>query len=733
MIIKVHPHYLELVDDEKTNERESHVSDFSFEFDDEITNEFTKEAYFTKGDNTYKVIIQNDRCDYAPEVLTSTGYVDIGVSAFKVVDNKTIRYNPTPITKYIDEGSMKDAENSEEVTPTDKEQMEQMLNNINIEAEKVEHTTTISITNTDGETQQVEILDGEDADTDVLNKLISTQENFDNLYDISKEIRGYISATGSLVQPSQSTNEKTSDFIKVDNTKPVYVFFYVPNYTEKESGLGYWSAIAEYDANKDFLNRYNMSNSTLIDTFILDNDYKILKYKYTVRTNVQYVRLTYRQYGDINARVMQGDINGYLPFFKSFEDNRYYEETFNEISNVSFDIERGMIAGGNGVEQNAPARARTTDFIKVGKGSLVILKEKYWRLHPDYYPLYCIRFYDLEKNYNTEIGDIGWKHDRYIEIPEDCYIKLIYAYDRSYGHTITDDDLAMFKDAIIIKAKEITNEDHLPKEPKPDYTNKMLKGVNHRGYNTVAPENTLSAYRLSKENGFKYVECDVSFTSDNVPVILHDDTINRTGRNADGTTIAETTHISDITFEQARSYDFGIYKSSKYAGEKIPSFEEFILLCKNLNLHPYIEIKVTNPITESQVQMLVNIVKKYGLLRDVTWISFGIQALQYVYALDSKARIGLIVSSVSQNNIDFVNRVKGDNNEVFLDVNGQSSLTDANVELCINNNVKVEIWTVNSTATLEALNYYVSGVTSDSLNVSEYAYKQYISENKYLS
>lgn len=161
MIIKVHPHELELIENEKTNEKESYVSDFTFEFDDEITNDFTKEAFFTKGDTTYKVIIQDDRCDYPQEVIQETGYIEIGVSAFKVVGNKTIRYNPIPITKYIDEGSLKEAENSVPVTPTDKEQMEQMLSNINIEAEKVDNTTTITITNTDGVPKEVEILDGE--------------------------------------------------------------------------------------------------------------------------------------------------------------------------------------------------------------------------------------------------------------------------------------------------------------------------------------------------------------------------------------------------------------------------------------------------------------------------------------------------------------------------------------------------------------------------------------------
>ena len=122
MIIKVHPHELELIENEKTNEKESYVSDFTFEFDDEIDNTFTKTAYFTKNGTTYEKIILNNKVDYAPEVLTSTGYVEIGVSCHKVVDDK----------------------------------------NINITAEKVDTTTTITITNTDGESQEVEILDGED-------------------------------------------------------------------------------------------------------------------------------------------------------------------------------------------------------------------------------------------------------------------------------------------------------------------------------------------------------------------------------------------------------------------------------------------------------------------------------------------------------------------------------------------------------------------------------------------
>ncbi|MBQ0070817.1 MAG: hypothetical protein KBS81_03020, partial [Spirochaetales bacterium] len=55
----------------------------------------------------------------------------------------------------------------------------------------------------------------------------------------------------------------------------------------------------------------------------------------------------------------------------------------------------------------------------------------------------------------------------------------------------------------------------------------IFHSINHRGYNTVAPENTLSAFRLSKEKGFTQVETDVAFTLDGVPVLLHDSTIDR--------------------------------------------------------------------------------------------------------------------------------------------------------------------------------------------------------------
>lgn len=233
-----------------------------------------------------------------------------------------------------------------------------------------------------------------------------------------------------------------------------------------------------------------------------------------------------------------------------------------------------------------------------------------------------------------------------------------------------------------------------------------VKSVNHRGYCTKAPENTLAAYRLSAKNKFEYVECDISFTSDGVPVLLHDSTIDRTSTG--------TGEISKMTLAEARSYDYGSWFSAEYAGEQIPTAEEFIALCRKLGLHPYIELKSG---TEAQVENLVSIVKKYGMLRNVTWISFNANPLRYVRDVDPVARLGYVVNSITQDAVNTALGLRNGSNEVFIDAG-----SDENISLCIAADIPVERWTVNSNSAVLALNPYVSGVTSDNVHAGRVLY-----------
>ena len=102
----------------------------------------------------------------------------------------------------------------------------------------------------------------------------------------------------------------------------------------------------------------------------------------------------------------------------------------------------------------------------------------------------------------------------------------------------------------------------------------------HRGENARHPENTLPAFREALRLGAQQIEFDVCRTKDGQLVIMHDATVNRT---TDG-----KGSVSELTFEQIRKLDAGIKKDVKFAGTKVPTFEEVIdLLPENIwiNVH----------------------------------------------------------------------------------------------------------------------------------------------------
>ena len=180
MKLIVNPHKIE-IEKSPVNEKEINITKVEFEFAEEITEDYVKEAYFTLNGNSYKQIINNNQCDIPYEVLTEKGQVEIGVVAYLVENEEEIkRYNPSPVYISTLIGSLKENfENSEPVTPSDKEQMEQALNDglndiaeavenaerLDVDVNKEETTTTITITKQDGTTKSVDVLDGTDGNS----------------------------------------------------------------------------------------------------------------------------------------------------------------------------------------------------------------------------------------------------------------------------------------------------------------------------------------------------------------------------------------------------------------------------------------------------------------------------------------------------------------------------------------------------------------------------------------
>ena len=238
------------------------------------------------------------------------------------------------------------------------------------------------------------------------------------------------------------------------------------------------------------------------------------------------------------------------------------------------------------------------------------------------------------------------------------------------------------------------------------FSNHLIKGINHRGYNRTAPENTMPAFKLSVENGFSFVETDIRFTSDNVPVLLHDATVDRTSNG--------TGNIADMTFAQARQLDFGAWKSETYAGTKIPSFEEFIRFCRDTQIFPYIEISATY--TTSQYDIMCEIVDKYNMTNAVTWISFTANNLKAITSRNPSARVCRIHGGAMTEQIaSQADELKTGVNEVFISVDYNYINADT-VTICANYDLPLETWTINTAELIANLPDYVSGGTSDVVN-----------------
>ncbi|HIV68150.1 MAG TPA: S-layer homology domain-containing protein [Candidatus Butyricicoccus stercorigallinarum] len=220
--------------------------------------------------------------------------------------------------------------------------------------------------------------------------------------------------------------------------------------------------------------------------------------------------------------------------------------------------------------------------------------------------------------------------------------------------------------------------------------------VNHRGYSATAPENTLPAYELSVQKGYTYVETDVQFTKDGEAVLLHDATINRTSNVEQVTGSSQKVYLSSSALSTVQQYDFGSWKSEAYAGTAIPTFREFIALCAQNGLHPYIELK-SKGMTAQEIEKLVNILSDYGMYYSVTWISFYADNLKLVRAQCPTAELMYVADKANQTSIQTAQKLENGQNRVVLSAL-YSNLTAAQRAACLRAGLDYGIWTVNGTA-----------------------------------
>lgn len=120
--------------------------------------------------------------------------------------------------------------------------------------------------------------------------------------------------------------------------------------------------------------------------------------------------------------------------------------------------------------------------------------------------------------------------------------------------------------------------------------------IAHRGAGKLAPENTLAAFRLGADHGYRMFECDAKLSADGVPFLMHDATLTRTtnGQGVGG----------EHDWHALSQLDAGGWHSRRYAGEPLPTLEALARFCLASGYLFNIEIKPT-PGTEEKTGRVV--------------------------------------------------------------------------------------------------------------------------------
>jgi glycerophosphoryl diester phosphodiesterase len=142
--------------------------------------------------------------------------------------------------------------------------------------------------------------------------------------------------------------------------------------------------------------------------------------------------------------------------------------------------------------------------------------------------------------------------------------------------------------------------------------------IAHRGYSGLAPENTLPAFELAFQTGSDLVELDYYHSKDQLPIVFHDTTLDRT-TNARDLWPQTKIPVRDRTWDDLRQLDAGTWFHPRYAGVRIPTLSEALDFIQPHSV-TLIERK------EGDAETCIRLLEEKNLLHDVV-----VQAFDWTY------------------------------------------------------------------------------------------------------
>ena len=247
--------------------------------------------------------------------------------------------------------------------------------------------------------------------------------------------------------------------------------------------------------------------------------------------------------------------------------------------------------------------------------------------------------------------------------------------------------------------------------------------IAHRGGKGERPENTMLAFERAQEIGVDALELDVHMTQDEVLIVIHDDTVDRT---TDG-----SGRVRDLIYDQIKEFDAGYFFEKlsesgevvypfREVGVYIPSLEEVLSRFKSMRI--LLEIK---PNDYQVAEAVCQVINELEAVDRVIVSSFHEEPLQHFRNICPEVGTSATVNEVRLffllNRFGMERLLRPKYNSFALPLNselpiiGRFQLID---ERLVNGaallNIPIEVWTVNEEEVLlYLLNLGVSGIITD--------------------
>jgi len=238
---------------------------------------------------------------------------------------------------------------------------------------------------------------------------------------------------------------------------------------------------------------------------------------------------------------------------------------------------------------------------------------------------------------------------------------------------------------------------------------KLPNIIGHRGACGYAPENTLSSIQSAADMGCDWVELDVKLTADDVPIIMHDDSLLRTTGH-DGL-------VKDTPYSVIKELDAGSWFGQSFIGEKIPTLEDAVESIIENNMGFNLEIKPCQGREIETTQVALDLMTRFWDDHDKIMISsFSEVALETAQdMLQGDWALGYVMDEAPEDWMDIAKHLK----VTSININGnRPDLKREFVEGIIDENYQILAYTINNPMRAkELLSWGVDGVFTDEPDV----------------